>query len=53
MLLFKVGYLVAYGPQGAKFWSSLMHESFVIGFGFPLIPHRPWWLREAPKVLYW
>ena len=50
-ILFKMAELVVYGPPGAKFWPSSMHELFVIGFILPLIPHRPWRLRGTPKVL--
>ena len=28
-----------------------MHELFVLGFIFALIPHKPWRIRGIPKVL--
>ena len=49
-LLFKMVDLVVYVPPGETFWSSSMHKSFVLGFVFPLIPHRPWRIRGTPKV---
>ena len=49
--LFNMADLVVYVPPGATFWPSSMHESFVIGFISPFIPHRPWRIRGTPKVL--
>ena len=49
--MFNMDDLVVYGPLGAKFWPFSMHESFVIGFIYPFIPHMPWWLRGAPKFM--
>ena len=37
--------------RGGGLWPSLMHGSFFLGLISHLIPHRPWWLRWAPKVM--
>ena len=50
-LLFKMYDLVVYGPLGETFWPSSIHKSFVLGFISSLLPHRPWRLMGAPKVL--
>ena len=51
MPLFNMADFVVYNPPGAKFWPSSMHESFVLGLIYPLISHRPWWIRVTAKVL--
>ena len=50
-LMLKMVDLVVYVPPGEMFWPSSMHESFVICFIYPLIPHRTWWIRGTTKVL--
>ena len=50
-LLLNMAKLVVYVPPGEMFWPSSMHESFVICFIYPLIPHRTWWIRGTTKVL--
>ena len=49
--IFFSGWLGGIRPIGGKNISSLMHKSFVLGFVFSLIPHRPWQLRGAPKIM--
>ena len=49
--LFNMADFVVYDPPGAKFWPSSMHKLFVLGFIYPLISHRPWWIRVTAKVL--
>ena len=50
-LMFNMADLVLYVPPGGKCWPSSIHESFVLGSIFPLIPHRTWRIRGAPKVI--
>ena len=50
-LLLNMAGLVVYGPPGEKFWSSSIHESFVIGFIYLLIPYQHWRIRGTPKFL--
>ena len=50
-MMFNTADLVVYSPPGGNFWPSSMHESFVLNFISPLIPHRTWRLRGDPKVL--
>ena len=33
------------------FWTSSQHEPLVVGIVFPFIPHRPWQLRNTPKMV--
>ena len=49
--LFNMAEFVVYDPPGAKFCPSSMHKLFVLGFIYPLISHRPWWIRVTAKVL--
>ena len=49
--MFNMADLVLYVPPGGKCWPSSIHESFVPGFVSSLIPHMPWQLRGAPKVM--
>ena len=50
-MLFKMAELVAYVPPGDNFSPFSMHKSFFLGFIFPLIPHRTWWIRGTLKVI--
>ena len=45
------GWLSGIKSNGGSFWTSSIHESFVLGFIYLLIPHRPLRLRETTKVL--
>ncbi len=39
-------------PAGSlSCWSTDQHEPLLIGFLFPFLQHRPWQLRNAPKIL--
>ena len=50
-LLFNISQFLVHKPPGEMFQTYSMHESFVLVFIFPLINHRPWCIRGAPKVL--
>ena len=50
-LLIKIADLVVYIPPGETFWPYSMQKSFVLGFGFTFIPHRPWRIWGTPKFL--
>jgi hypothetical protein len=50
--LYKVANLVFEIPCGSfDAWEYSQHEPLVVGIVFPFIRHRPWQLRNVPKLL--
>ena len=38
-------------PAGGEYWPSHMYEPLILAIYFPLLPHRPWQLRQSPAIL--
>jgi hypothetical protein len=47
----KVCDFTAVVPPGVSFWPSNMFEPLWVGIVLPFIPHRPWCLKRAPKLV--
>jgi hypothetical protein len=50
--LWKASDVVFEAPRGSGFWPKNFFESLTIGILFPFIPHRPWQLRQTPKMFF-
>jgi hypothetical protein len=50
--LWKAADLVFEVPQGTEGWATDMFEPLIIGILFPFVRHRPWQLRNTPKMFY-
>jgi hypothetical protein len=38
-------------PAGGEYWPKEMHEPLILAIFFPLLPHRPWQLRQSPAIV--
>ena len=47
---FKCMDLILVVPPLLSCWPESMHEPLMIGFCFPFIKHRPWCIRDTPKL---
>jgi hypothetical protein len=38
-------------PAGCDYWPESMFEPLILAIFFPLLPHRPWQLRNSPSIV--
>jgi len=48
--LIKTADLIVYLPNKFDFWEHDMHEPLVLAFCFPFLKHRPWQIKNTPKM---